>query len=145
MADKDGPAATEPGYVNWDLIHQLSLKPHKHLNVGTCQEYTCEHGHDHLGHGEVMFEARTVQHLCDLAGIPAGRGYSAHIDARVFQMMAELVKVREQVARIADWHSRESGPAGTVGDYCVECAHRWPCPTRRLADGENVDENPAVT
>jgi hypothetical protein len=42
--------------------------------------------------------------------------------------------------RIGDWHARETGPAGTVGDYCRECGHRWPCDTRRMADGTYVDE-----
>ena len=46
----------------------------------------------------------------------------------------------ERLDRIAGWHARESGPAGSVGDYCTECGGFWPCPTRRMADGTYVDE-----
>ena len=49
------------------------------------------------------------------------------------------IDMRERIGRIADWHARETGPAGTVGDYCTECAHRWPCPTRKMADGTWTD------
>lgn len=47
---------------------------------------------------------------------------------------------RDRLSRIATWHSRESGPAGTVGDYCNECSHVWPCDTRRMADGTYTDD-----
>lgn len=130
--------------INWDLITQLAAQPHKHLNVTDCAEYTCEHGHQHSpGTGEVLCEARAVQHLCDLAGIPEGRGYSAHIDARVWQLVAVADARQDRLDRIADWHQREAGPAGTFGDYCTECAHRWPCPTRRMAGGTYIDDEPA--
>lgn len=46
--------------------------------------------------------------------------------------------------RIAGWHARETGPAGTVGDYCTECGRFWPCATRRMADGAYVDEGWAL-
>ena len=46
----------------------------------------------------------------------------------------------ERLDRIAGWHARETGPAGTVGDYCTECGHRWPCDTQRMAEGTYVDE-----
>lgn len=45
----------------------------------------------------------------------------------------------ERLARIADWHSRERGPAGMFGDYCTECGSRWPCDTREMADGTYQD------
>lgn len=45
----------------------------------------------------------------------------------------------DRLQRIAMWHSRESGPAGMVGDFCVECDTRWPCATRRMADGTHED------
>lgn len=46
----------------------------------------------------------------------------------------------ERLSRISTWHSRESGPGGSVGDLCTECGERWPCDTRRMADGTYVDE-----
>lgn len=47
----------------------------------------------------------------------------------------------DQLQRIASWHSRETGPGGTVGDFCVECGTVWPCDTRRLADGTYENED----
>lgn len=59
--------------------------------------------------------------------------------------IAALVRMQlkqvDQLQRITTWHARESGPAGTVGDYCTECAHRWPCPTRKMADGTWTDQD----
>ncbi len=129
--------------VNWTLIESLAVKPHKHLNIVEGGQYgllvngvfdnACN------GVGEVMQEARIVQHLCDLAGVPEGWSYSAHIDARVFLLMTSLFAARERLDRIVSWHSRESGPGGMVGDYCIECGHVWPCDTRRMAEGSYVD------
>lgn len=131
--------------INWTLINDLAGKPHKHLNIVEGEQYglmvngvfedACN------GVGEVMQEARTVQHLCDLAGVPEGHGYDAHIDAQVFRLLAEVLRRREQAARLADWHSRETGPGGMVGNFCTECGHVWPCATRRMADGSYTDED----
>lgn len=64
--------------VNWTLISTLATKPHKHLNISDGCQFTClTHGDDHWI-GEVEQEARTVQHLCDMAGVPEGEGYHAH-------------------------------------------------------------------
>lgn len=135
--------------INWTLIEQLATKPHKHLNIVEGAQYglmvdgvfnaACN------GVNEVMEEARTVQHLCDLAGIPEGEGaYAPHIDARVFLLMAETLALREQLARIAGWHSREAANGGMVGDFCVECGTRWPCDTQKMASGTYVDEPEAA-
>lgn len=129
--------------INWALIEQLAVKPHKHLNIVKAGEYgVMVNGKFDTGCngiGEVMEEARTVQHLADLAGIPEGEGYSAHIDARVFLLFAELGRLRERLTRIVSWHARETGPGGMVGDFCTECGDRWPCDTRRMAEGTYVD------
>lgn len=129
--------------VNWKLIETLAVKPHKHLNIAEGEQYGVMIGgvfnHCSNGVSEVMEEARTVQHLCDLAGVPEGWNYSAHIDARVFLLMTSLFAARERLDRIAGWHQRESGPGGMVGDYCTECGHVWPCDTRRMAEGSYVD------
>lgn len=131
--------------VNWTLIEQLAVKPHKHLNIVEGAQYgllvdgvfdtACN------GVAEVMAEARTVQHLCDLAGIPEGEGaYEPHIDARVYRLVAEVLALRERLSRIDGWHCRETGPGGMVGDFCVECGAVWPCDTQRMASGTYVDE-----
>lgn len=58
-------------------------------------------------------------------------------DARA--MLRDLLDAQERLDRITSWHSLETGPAGTVGLYCVECGHRHPCETRRMADGTHED------
>lgn len=132
--------------VNWTLIQQLGEKPHKHLNIvdSAAGDYgimladgTFDTGAG--GVGEVMQEARTVQHLCDLAGIPEGKVYDAHIDARVYQLLLTRNRMAERLDRIVAWHARETGAGGTVGDYCVTCGEIWPCDTRRMAEGSYVD------
>lgn len=54
----------------------------------------------------------------------------------VRDLLTSAFEAGDRLQCIASWHSRETGPAGTVGDQCLECGHRWPCATRRLADGE---------
>jgi hypothetical protein len=51
----------------------------------------------------------------------------------------EPVPLGERLDRIISWHSRETGPGGMVGDYCVECGNHWPCDTRRMAEGSYED------
>lgn len=138
-------AAVPRPEINWTLIQELAAKPHKHLNIVEGAQYglmvdgvfdvACN------GVNEVMEEARTVQHLCDLAGVPEGEGaYAPHIDARVYLLLVGRNALRERLDRIISWHSRESGPGGMVGDFCTECGEKWPCDTRRMADGTYVDE-----
>ncbi|WP_426513137.1 hypothetical protein ACPPVO_22425 [Dactylosporangium sp. McL0621] len=142
--DPRRPKSDTGHLVNWKLIGVLAVKPHKHLNIVEGARYglMTADGFDtgNNGVGEVMQEARTFQHLCDLAGIPEGWNYSAHIDARVFLLLAEVLKHRARADRIVAWHSRETGPGGMVGDYCTECGHVWPCDTRRMAEGTYADE-----
>lgn len=126
--------------INWDVIERFALKPHRQLQITCGETLICEHGHDHQpGTGEVLQEARVVQHLCDLAGVPEGSGDSATIDARVWQLVVEAQELAVRLERIAAWHARESGPGGTVGDFCLECGARWPCDTRRMAEGAGDD------
>lgn len=133
--------------VNWDLLSRLAGKTHPHLNIteGAVYVQVLDGVQDDCcgGIGEVLQEARTVQHLCDMAGVPQGLGYDAHIDARVYLLLAEVLRLRDRMARLVDWHSREAGPAGTVGDFCVECGERWPCDTRRMASGTYEQEEEA--
>lgn len=71
-----------------------------------------------------------------VAAVATDDGKAAHLrygDLRT--LLAEALAASERLGRIADWHSRETGPHGMFGDYCAECGERWPCDTRRMADG----------
>lgn len=94
------------------------------------------------GCGEVLQEAEVAQRLLTLTGVPEGMGYDADLDSRVAEAVRRLSTASRLLNKIASAHSRETGPAGTVGDYCVECSWRWPCPTYLTADGER-DPNSA--
>ncbi len=99
----------------------------------------------HFGIVELLYEAKAVHHLLDLIGVPPGYSLDTRaIDARVLVAVLAFGNLRERLDRIADWHARETGPAGTVGDYCTECGCRWPCDTRRLADGSYREEEEIV-
>ena len=52
-------------------------------------------------------------------------------------LLDEVLTVGERLDWIGRWHSRETG---TVGDYCTEWGHTWPCDTRRMAEGTYVDD-----
>ena len=117
---------------DWALINHLRGKPHPNLPpVDFDPELP-------LGVGEVLQEARVVQHLLDLAGIPRGKGYSADIDARVVQLLRhaqrlDRIEAMHQPDRNCDGHGGNSG-------YCVECEWAWPCATAEVASGERDDE-----
>jgi hypothetical protein len=123
--------------VNYDLLTKLAVKPHPLLNIADDAE---DQTSSPWG-GEVFQEARTVHHLLDMVGIPHGRGYAQNLDSRTWLAIAQIIKMRGQLDRIATWHSRETADGGMVGDYCIKCGDRWPCETRRMADGthEEID------
>lgn len=54
-------------------------------------------------------------------------------------LLSSAFEAGDRLQRIVTWHSRETAAGGMVGDYCVECDSRWPCETRRLADGTHED------
>lgn len=136
----DGANEVSPDEINFTLLADLSTKPHPLLNRSPECRFMCvTHNEDHWV-GEVVQEARNSHHLLDLIEIPQGRGYSSDLDARMYRAIRELIGLRERLARISGWHSRETGPAGMVGDFCVDCGSRWPCDTRRMADGSYVDD-----
>ena len=133
----DGSEFPDPADVFWELLSKLSGRPHPLLNneVQIPDDLP-------LGWIEMFYEVRAAHHLLDLADVP--RGYSIDtraIDARTLLAARGMMTLRERLARISGWHARETGPAGTVGDYCIECGHRWPCDTRRMADGVYADED----
>lgn len=59
------------------------------------------------------------------------------------ELLSAAFDAGDRLQRISTWHSREAGPGGLVGTYCIECGNTWPCDTRRIADGtykESDDE-----
>lgn len=56
-------------------------------------------------------------------------------------LLSAAFEAGDRLQRISSWHARESGPSGTVGDFCVECGTRWPCDTRRMTDGIYEDDD----
>jgi hypothetical protein len=130
----EGSEFPDPAGVNWELLKELYDKPHPLIrDIDTSGL--------HYGVVEVLLEAKAVHHLLDLADVP--QGYSldtSAIDGRTLLAVRGVMTLRERLARISGWHARETGPAGTVGDYCTECGHRWPCDSRRMADGVYVDD-----
>jgi hypothetical protein len=127
----------QPGEINWALIQQLHTRPHPLLNIA--DDFSEQlRSIPEAWVGEVFQEARTAHHLLDLAGIPRGHGDSSDLDARTYLLAAEALNMRVRLDRIADWHARETGDAGMVGDYCTECGNTWPCDTNRLATGGEV-------
>jgi hypothetical protein len=122
----------------------LSTKPHRLLNIA--DDFEMQIRETPLAWtGEVFMQARSVHHLLDLVKIPAEPGYPSNLDARTYLAVRRIQDAEERLARIESWHSREAGPAGMVGDCCVECGDQWPCDTRRMADGTYVDDAELIT
>lgn len=124
----------DPAAMNWGLLQELYGRPHPLI---------CDIDTDglHFSIVELLHEAKAVHHLLDLIGVPPGYSLdTCDIDTRALIAVRAVMTLRERLGRISDWHARETGPAGTVGDYCTECGHRWPCDTRRMADGVYVEE-----
>ena len=119
------------GEVNWEILKELADRPHPLYRVVDT---------DNIYLTETMYCVLVSHHLLDLAGVPHGYSVDTRtIDCRVLLAIMAMGNLRERLARIAGWHERETGPAGTVGDFCTECGHRWPCDTRRMADGIYTD------
>ncbi len=128
--------------INYNLLKHLAEKPHPLLNIADDFEKQIREI-PIAWTGEVFQQARTAHHLLDLAGIPhqADGHYSSELDARTWQLVVAFQGLQEQLARISSWHSRETADGGMVGDFCNECGERWPCDTRKMADGTYVDED----
>lgn len=123
--------------VNWELLKKLYDRPHPLIRVGDTTGL-------HYGIVELLYQARAVHHLLDLAGVPHGYSLDTRaIDDRTLLAVMAMGNLRERLARISGWHARETGPAGTVGDYCTECGCRWPCDTRQMADGTYSEDEEA--
>jgi hypothetical protein len=131
---------TDTPTINYSLLTQLADKPHPLLNIADDFERQLRETPT-AWLGEVFTQARTVHHLLDLIGIPqqASGHYSSDLDSRTWLAINEIINLRGQLDRITAWHSRETADGGMVGDYCTECGERWPCETRRMADGSHED------
>lgn len=129
--------------INYSLLGELATKPHPLLNIA--DDFETQIRETPIAWtGEVFEEARTAHHLLDIVGIPHGTGYAQHLDSRTWLAIIQINKLRGQLDRIAAWHSRETAEGGMVGDFCIECETRWPCDTRRMADGTYEDpDDPA--
>lgn len=125
-----------PDGINYDLLHQLAMKPHPNIRDVALPASVS------LGVGEVLTAAKVVHHLLDLAGVPQGTGYAADLDARMFLALRRILRQQEVLDRIVDRHARETLSGGMVGDYCDDCDRRWPCGTYLLAQAQ-LDENEA--
>ena len=127
-----------PADMNWELINELAARPHPLVN----NEWQPPEAEDPGWLIEMFHEMRAVHHLLDLIGVPPGYSDDTRdIDSRVLVAVRGYLALSERLARISGWHERETGPAGTVGDFCTDCGHRWPCDSRRMADGVYVDED----
>jgi hypothetical protein len=83
-----------------------------------------------VGWAELLHDAEVAQRLLDLVDVPDGDPQGGgDIDTRVAALALRVTDAEARLAEIADIHARETAPGGMVGDYCVECEHRWPCPT----------------
>lgn len=130
--------------INYDLLKSLSTQDHPLLHIAEDFEQQIT-SIPVAWAGEIFEQARTAHHLLDMVGIPHGIAYAQDLDSRTWQAVNQIVQLKDRLARIAAWHSRETGPHGLIGDYCTECSERWPCETRRMADGSHHDlteENP---
>lgn len=139
-ADLSAALAVAGPAVNLVLLDALAARPHPLLHIPA----------DTLPNAvaAALRETRTAHHLLDLIDTPFGGGSrggsrdasarDARIDARVYLAMRKIQEQGERLSRIADWHSRESGPSGTFGTFCNECGNPWPCDTRRLAGNPDL-------
>jgi hypothetical protein len=126
--------------VNWNLLKVVEDRPHPLVNNDWKPPDVADPG----WLIEMFYRARNVHHLLDLAGVPHGYSLDTRgIDNRTLIAIMAMGNLRERLVRVSGWHARETGPAGTVGDYCTECGHRWPCDSRRMADGTFTEEDDA--
>lgn len=133
LAMARGWAESAPEQKSMDVAQWPRI--HLHYNPAA---RTCDHGGElPLGWMELGMEAENAQQLLDFAGIPDGHPQGrGDVDWRVAEAVLRLSEGKSRLSAIAAAHARETGPAGMVGDYCIECDRRWPCPTYQFAHGD---------
>jgi hypothetical protein len=129
------PASASASDVNWELLNKFYERPHQLIrDIDTTGL--------HSGIVELLAEAKAVHHLLDLIGVPHGYSLDTRgIDARTLVLIIGMGNLRERLSRIKTWHARETGPAGMVGDFCIECVSKWPCKTYQMAEGTWQDDD----
>lgn len=82
--------------IDYDLLEKLAVRPHPLLHIeddwaeqlrGIPPEWT----------GEVLFQARNVHHLLDMAQIPRGISYASDLDSRACLAVLELIDHRREL------------------------------------------------
>ena len=75
-----------------------------------------------------------------IAAVATPEGGSARLTyGHLRELLSLASEAGDRLQRIASWHSRETAEGGMVGDFCIECDQKWPCETRRMADGSHED------
>jgi hypothetical protein len=152
MSEPVSEYPSDPSQVNWELLKELAEKPHPLydpfrlialLMDGHPRPVTIE-GITASNIVEALSDVLESHHLLDLIGVPHGLSWDTReLDARVLVAVLGHMELGKRLDRIASWHARETGPAGMVGDFCICCGDRWPCGTRRMADGTYADDDDA--
>jgi hypothetical protein len=76
-----------------------------------------------------------------IAAVATADGGAARLTyGHVRELLSSAFEAGDRLQRIASWHSRETGAAGTVGDFCRECGTLWPCDTWKSAVGNYDDD-----
>lgn len=124
---ESAPSDTPLDVADWPRIH-------RHYTDAD----TCEHGERlNVGWLELGMEAENAQQILDFAGIPDGDPQGkGDVDWRTAEAVLRLLDARSFLSAIAAAHARETAPGGMVGDFCIECDRRWPCPTSLWATGQ---------
>ncbi len=82
--------------IDYDVLAALATRTHPLLNIADdWHQQVLETPEAWIG--EVLFQARSVYHLLDMAQIPQGRGYSSDLDSRTYLAVMELIDLRKQV------------------------------------------------
>lgn len=152
MSEPVSEFPSDPSEVNWELLKELAEKPHPlydpfrliTLLMADHPQPVTVPGLTASNLVEALDDVLVSHHLLDLIGVPHGYGIDTRdISARTLVAVLGHMELDKRLDRIAGWHARETGQPGTVGDYCICCGDRWPCDTRRMADGTYVDEDDA--
>jgi hypothetical protein len=135
--------------VDWEILKELAERPHPlydpfrliALLMEPHPEPVTIPGITASNIVESLCDVLESHHLLDMIGVPHGLSLDTReLDARVLLAVRGHMALSGRLDRIAGWHARETGTAGTVGDFCTECGHLWPCETRRMADGNHPDD-----